>query len=179
MGFGQLYKDVLTKMGHNVITVDRDQSKNADFVELTTALAAHSPFDTAHICVPNHLHFKVAQKVAPHSKIVFVEKPGVESTNHWRILNNLNKPTKFMMTKNNMWRDSIKEMYDKALKSDVVQINWINKDRIPSPGTWFTDKKFAMGGVEKDLLPHLISLFVAMAGPTYKDYRIKKFTKEL
>ena len=36
-----------------------------------------------------------------------------------------------MMTKNNMWRDSIKEMYDKALKSDVVQINWINKDRIP------------------------------------------------
>ena len=49
MGFGQLYKDVLTKMGHNVITVDRDQSKNADFVELTTALAAHSPFDTAHI----------------------------------------------------------------------------------------------------------------------------------
>ena len=57
-----------------------------------------------------------------------------------------------MMTKNNMWRDSIKEMYDKALKSDVVQINWINKDRIQS-GTWFTDKKFAMGGVEKDLLP--------------------------
>ena len=106
MGFGQLYKDVLTKMGHDVITVDRDQSKNADFIELTTALATHSPFDTAHICVPNHLHFKVAQKVAPHSKIVFVEKPGVESTNHWRILNNLNKPTKFMMTKNNMWRDS-------------------------------------------------------------------------
>ena len=126
MGFGQLYKDVLTKMGHNVITVDRDQSKNADFIELTTALATHSPFDTAHICVPNHLHFKVAQKVAPHSKIVFVEKPGVESTNHWRILNNLNKPTKFMMTKNNMWRDSIKEMYDKALKSDVVQLSLIH-----------------------------------------------------
>ena len=38
MGFGQLYKDVLTKMGHNVITVDRDQSKNADFVELLSLI---------------------------------------------------------------------------------------------------------------------------------------------
>ena len=102
MGFGQLYKDVLTQMGHEVITVDRDQSKKADFIELTTALASHSPFDPAHICVPNHLHFKVAQKVAPHTKLVFVEKPGVESSDHWRILNNLNQPTRFVMTKNNL-----------------------------------------------------------------------------
>ena len=29
MGFGQLYKDVLTEMGHQVITVDRDQSKKS------------------------------------------------------------------------------------------------------------------------------------------------------
>ena len=39
MGFGQLYKDVLTQMGHEVVTVDRDQTKKADFIELTTALA--------------------------------------------------------------------------------------------------------------------------------------------
>ena len=178
MGFGQLYKDVLTQMGHEVITVDRDQSKKADFVELTTALATHSQFDTAHICVPNHLHFKVAQKVAPHTKLVFVEKPGVESSDHWRILNNLNQPTRFIMTKNNMWRDNIEEMKKKFASSDLVQINWINGNRIPNPGTWFTNSKFALGGVEKDLLPHLISLFVAVAGPNFKDYSVKKFTTE-
>ena len=178
MGFGQLYKDVLTQMGHEVVTVDRDQTKKADFIELTTALATHSQFDTAHICVPNHLHFKVAQKVAPHTKLVFVEKPGVESSDHWRILNNLNQPTRFVMTKNNMWRDNIEEMKKKFASSDLVQINWINGNRIPNPGTWFTNKKFALGGVEKDLLPHLISLFVAVAGPNFKDYSVKKFTTE-
>ena len=92
---------------------------------------------------------------------VFVEKPGVESADHWRILNNLNQPTRFVMTKNNMWRDNIEEMKTKFASSDLVQINWINGDRIPSPGTWFTNSKFALGGVEKDLLPHLMSLFVA------------------
>ena len=82
-----------------------------------------------------------------------------------------------MMTKNNMWRDSIKEMYDKALKSDVVQINWIN----------MTDSVLVLGLQIKNLqweelkkiYSHPISLFVvAMAGPTYKDYPLKKFTKE-
>ena len=58
LSFGQLYKDVLLKMGHEVITVDNDPNKQADFLELTTALATHSPFDTAHICVPNYLHYK-------------------------------------------------------------------------------------------------------------------------
>ena len=37
LSFGQLYKDVLLKMGHEVITVDNDPSKQADFLELTTA----------------------------------------------------------------------------------------------------------------------------------------------
>ena len=55
MGFGQLYKDVLTQMGHEVVTVDRDQTKKADFIELTTALATHSQFDTAHILSLIHI----------------------------------------------------------------------------------------------------------------------------
>ena len=55
LSFGQLYKDVLLKMGHEVITVDNDPSKQADFLELTTALATHSPFDTAHILSLIHI----------------------------------------------------------------------------------------------------------------------------
>ena len=178
LSFGQLYKDVLLKMGHQVITVDNDPNKQADFLELTTALATHSPFDTAHICVPNHLHYKTAQKVAPCANMVFVEKPGVESTNHWRLLNSLHKPTKFMMTKNNMFRDNIDQMQQSVDASDLVQINWINKNRIPGPGTWFTNKKYALGGVSKDLLPHLLSLFVQLSNGKYKDYKVEKFDKD-
>ena len=79
------------------------------------------------------------------------------------------------MTKNNMWRDNIEEMKTKFASSDLVQINWINGDRIPSPGTWFTNSKFALGGVEKDLLPHLMSLFVAV-GYTFSLYAMEYHT---
>lgn len=175
LGFGQLYKDVLTKMGHQVITVDINPDTKPDFVELTTALQTHAPFDTAHICVPNFLHYKTALKVAPHSKIVFVEKPGVETINHWRLLTNLNKSTRFMMTKNNQWRNNIKEIKECCNNSDIIQINWVNKNRIPNPGTWFTEKAKAFGGVSRDLLPHLISLFVAVNPDNYKDFQLKKY----
>ena len=34
-----------------------------------------------------------------------------------------------MMTKNNMFRDNINEMQQSVDASDLVQINWINKNR--------------------------------------------------
>ena len=41
-------------------------------------------------------------------------------------------------------------------------MNWLNKDRVPSPGSWFTTKKLAYGGVSRDLMPHLLSLYIAL-----------------
>ena len=74
LGFGQLYKKIYESMGAEIITVDADQSKNPDFVEITTAIEAHPQFDTAHICTPNRTHFALAKKLSGHSKIVFIEK---------------------------------------------------------------------------------------------------------
>ena len=58
-----------------------------------------------------------------------------------------------MMTKNNMFRDNINEMQQPLMQVILVQINWINKNRIPGPGTCPINKKYALGGVSKDLLP--------------------------
>ena len=178
LGFGQLYVDVLKRMGHEVITVDINPDMKPDFTELTTAISTHAPFDTAHICVPNYLHYKTALKVAEHTKIVFVEKPGVETIEHWRLLTNLNKSTRFMMTKNNQWRENIDQIVESCEASDLVQINWVNKNRIPGPGTWFTDKSKAFGGVSRDLLPHLISIMISANKQNYQDFKLDKYRLE-
>ena len=167
MGIGNLYKDVLTKLGHKIVTVDRDISKGADFDSVDKALLVHGLFDTVHICTPNFTHFEIAARVAPHSKIVFIEKPGVATSDTWTKLVTEFKQTRFIMVKNNMWRSNMAELVALANKAKTVKINWIRKNCIPGPGSWFTTKKLAFGGVSRDLMPHLLSLYVAM-NPNWK-----------
>ena len=167
MGIGQLYKTVLTNLGHSIITVDRDTSKGADFDSVDAAIIAHQTFDTVHICTPNFTHFDIATKVAKCAKIVFIEKPGVSTSRIWETLIKTFPYTRFMMVKNNQWRSNIQELIKLTEKSKSVEIRWHNKDRVPNPGTWFTTKKLAFGGVSRDLMPHLLSLFMVLE-PYYK-----------
>jgi predicted dehydrogenase len=160
MGFGNLYKSVHTELGHEVITVDTNGS--AAYTNVDDALRVHTTFDVVHICTPNFTHVKLARKVAFNSKIVIVEKPGAANALAWKQLVDDYPKTRFMMSKNNMWRDNIKEMYDTAQSSNVVRLHWINKDRVPNPGSWFTTKSLSYGGVSRDLMPHLLSLYIAL-----------------
>lgn len=162
MGIGQLYKTVLNNLGHDVITVDMDPSKQADFVSVQDAIRKYSIFDTAHICTPNFTHKRIAEEVSPYTKIVFIEKPGFKTSEEWINMVKTRPFTRFMMVKNNMWRTNIAELHELATKSKTVNFNWINKDRVPSPGTWFTTKDLAFGGVSRDLMPHLLSLYIAL-----------------
>jgi len=177
MGIGQLYVDVLHKLGHGVITVDTDPSKNADFQTVDSAIVACRMFDTVHICTPNFTHFELAAKLAPYSKIVFIEKPGVANSTTWKRLLEAFPQTRFMMVKNNMWRSNIDDLKKLATKSASVDLLWLNKDRVPNPGTWFTTKKYAFGGVSRDLMPHLLSLYIALNPAWRKDIRISSGTK--
>ena len=162
MGIGQLYKTVLTNLGHEVITVDHDSSKNPDFLSVDAAILVHGFFDTAHICTPNFTHFEIAAKVAPVSKIVFIEKPGVATSLTWCKLITTFPQTRFIMVKNNMWRSNIDDLQALADKAKTVNIRWIRKNCIPHPGSWFTTRKLAFGGVSRDLMPHLLSLYIAL-----------------
>jgi predicted dehydrogenase len=169
MGIGQLYKTVLEKLGHEVITVDQDISKGAMLPTVDSAIVAYSFFDTVHICTPNFTHFELAGKLAPYSKIVFIEKPGVATSATWSKLITAFPQTRFMMVKNNMWRDNIAELKASASKAKSVNIEWTRRNCIPSPGSWFTTRKFAFGGVSRDLMPHLLSLYIAMNPNWRKD----------
>ncbi len=162
MGFGQLYKTILTNLGHEVITVDGNIAKSADFPTIESAIFSYGSFDTVNICTPNCTHLDIAIKLAPFSKIIFVEKPGVKDKATWQGLIDNFPNTRFMMVKNNMWRDNIDTLKQKAAVAKSIKLNWINQDRVPNPGSWFTNKELAFGGVSRDLMPHLLSLYVSL-----------------
>jgi predicted dehydrogenase len=172
MGIGNLYKDVLTKLGHKVYTVDPDTNKNADYTDLAKAISGKW-FDTVHICTPNFTHFDIAEKVAPYSRIVFIEKPGVKTTDEWSNLVKCRPLTRFMMVKNNMWRSNIIDLQLLASQAKTVNIQWVRKNCIPSPGSWFTTRNLAFGGVSRDLMPHLLSLYIAL-NPEWRDESVRK-----
>lgn len=162
MGIGQLYKTVLEKLGHTVITVDSDISKGAKFTDIKSALLSHNWFETTHICTPNFTHKELAEQVAPYSRIVFIEKPGFKTSEEWKSIVQHRPFNRFMMVKNNMWRSNITNLQKLASQAKTVNIQWIRKNCIPHPGSWFTTKELAFGGVSRDLMPHLLSLYVAM-----------------
>lgn len=161
MGIGQLYKSVLTELGHEVVTVDVNPAVGADFYDYGIAMASYE-FDTVHICTPNYMHVNIARHAARcGAKIVFVEKPGVEDHTCWDMMVSEYPETKFLMVKNNQYRDEIKHFKELAAQSEEVFIRWNNNNRIPSPGSWFTNKELAFGGVSRDLIPHMLSYYCA------------------
>jgi predicted dehydrogenase len=62
-----------------------------------------------------------------------------------------------------------------AEKAMTINLRWVNKDRVPSPGSWFTTKELAYGGVSRDLMPHLLSLFAEL-DPNFYHATNKKVT---
>lgn len=167
MGIGQLYKAVLLELGHTVVTVDYDINKGADYVSYELAFIQQGPFDTVHICTPNFTHMELAMYAGSmNASIVFVEKPGVQNSTDWLNLCKTYPTTRFMLVKNNQHRDEIKQFTELANQSKTIKISWNNRNRIPSPGSWFTTKELAFGGVSRDLIPHMLSYYCAMTDRT-------------
>lgn len=168
MGIGQLYKSVLNELGHDVVTVDSNPQAGADYYDYTAAYIDQGHFDTVHICTPNYTHLNIARNVAGlGARIVFVEKPGVDNHTLWKKMVEDYPNTRFMMIKNNQYRDEIKKFKDLARQSNSVKITWNNCNRIPKPGSWFTTKELSFGGVSRDLIPHMLSYYCVLT-----DYRL-------
>jgi len=177
MGIGRLYKEVLEQLGYKVITVDLNPDVQAMYTDINKCLEEYLKFDTVHICTPNFTHYSIAEQVAKHSDIVFVEKPGVKNADEWLNLISSYPETRFMMVKNNQYRgESLDTIKESIKESKLINLLWINNDRVPNPGTWFTTKELAYGGVSRDLMPHLLSLFIALE-PDYMTAVVKEYAK--
>jgi predicted dehydrogenase len=162
MGFGNaVYVPVYQQLGFEIVTVD--STKSANFSKIEDALQEHEHFDTVHICTPNYTHEVIARTVALNSSIVFVEKPGVENHAAWaNLVKEFIETTRFVMVKNNQYRQEIERFKYLLAESTKVTLNWTNRNRIPNPGSWFTTKELAFGGVSRDLMPHMLSYFTVL-----------------
>lgn len=171
LGIGNLYKNIYHKKLFDITTVDIE--KPADYWDIQEV---QGDFDICHICTPNFTHEAIARQVADKCKIVFIEKPGLETVDAWESLNHTFPNTRFMMVKNNQYRTNVAELYILARRSDTINLNWHNFNRIPNPGSWFTDKRKAWGGVSRDLLPHLLS-WVQVLEPEWYDTNTTFYSK--
>lgn len=156
-GIGRnVYLPQLLENGYEVKTLDLDTESGADWNQIED-VRGHE-FDVGVVCVPNRFHGEVTMEIAPACKTVLVEKPGLSGSHAWGNVCLANPDTKIVMVKNNMYRSDYGEIF-KRPHDDIaaIEICWFNKDRIPNPGTWFTNKYEAFGGVSRDLMPHLLS----------------------
>lgn len=149
-----VYYPELKKLGYDVDVLDtvaKDVAySNIDQIKI--------PYDLAVICTPNFTHEGIAKKLAQQgAKRIFVEKPGVKRTYSWDNLQSAFPKTQFHLVKNNLYRNDYGQILVSQTDSPLVgvDITWFNKNRIPNPGSWFTDKELAFGGISRDLMPHL------------------------
>lgn len=160
LGIGSLYLKVLKELEWEVVTVDSDPAKNADYQNIKDILDQR--FDLSYIGTPNYTHEELARTVADISRIVLIEKPGVINSDAWIGLIKDFPHTRFSMVKNNQYRKEMENFKKLYSNSDHIVVCWNRKNCIPNPGSWFTTKSKAFGGVSRDLLPHMISYYTAL-----------------
>lgn len=167
VGYGGIGSNVywpeLQKLGYYVEVLDANVQTALyhDISQITKS------YDIAVICTPNFTHETIARKLAETgTKQIFVEKPGVVDTRAWDSLIRDFPDTRFHVVKNNLYRDNYGQVLDLINSGNVigVDISWLNDNRIPNPGSWFTTKDKAFGGVSRDLMPHLYCFAVKMFG---------------
>lgn len=171
VGLGGIGKNVYVpqfeRQGYKVDTVDINPILNATY-KTVQDLPEEAHYDMAVICLPNIHHLSAMLVVSDFCKTILIEKPGFLNAKIWKrnLAKSSLKDHKIVLVKNNLYRDQkiiqkLREMCDQDIVS-AVEIEWMNRDRIPNPGNWFTNKKDAFGGVTHDLFPHLYCFMYAL-----------------
>lgn len=158
-----VYYPELAKLKYDIDILDNKvaEAKYKDISEVKTA------YDIAVVSTPNFTHENIAAGLAlTGTKLIFVDKPGLATAQHWWDLCSKFKETSFHLVKNNLYRDSYGDVIHLFKTKQVigVDINWINDNRIPNPGSWFTTQHLAFGGVAHDLMPHMYCFAVKLFG---------------
>lgn len=157
---GKVYKSAIENYSKlddaEVYTLDNDRSKGADYNSFTD-IDDGVYFDIAIITTPNDTHFDMANQANGFAQVVLVEKPGFNSLEEYLTAIEWNPNT--FIVKNNLFRYEIDHLKYIYKNSTFRSLKWMNANRVPMPGSWFTDYSRSGGGVSKDLIPHLLHLF--------------------
>lgn len=168
VGYGGIGKNVyvpqLENLGYKVYIVDPAVKEAA--YSTVNDVPKNIEFDVAVVCCPNVHHLNAVLELSDVCKNILVEKPGLANTRAWinTVYRLMEKDVWVSLVKNNLYREDIEKFESLVDLEEVskIEINWINKDRIPNPGGWFTNKEMAFGGVTHDLFPHLYCFMFAL-----------------
>lgn len=195
LGIGKLYRTLLENNNHGqyeILTVDIDPNKHPKYLDLDSCYSEHPKIDMALVCCPNYLHDSYITKLTQLNMcdVIVVEKPGLPTAFAWSNKVTAGFPTKLLMVKNNLYRNSLIDEIKKTISDNIndisgINIDWLNVDRIPNPGSWFTNKELAFGGVSRDLMPHLLSIYyglfklmpVPILATAYQKYTLDDISK--
>src|SRR5882672_9550448 len=136
LGIGRVYMDQCKMRGFEVFTFDIDAAKHPTYSSVEQAQIRR--YDLIIIATPNFTHEAYIRELADSAPFILVEKPGLKDRYAWQALCQEIAPTKLVMVKNNLYRP-LQEITRK-FPAQRIDIMWLNKNRIPNPGSWFTDK---------------------------------------
>lgn len=160
LSMGRQYASWLEQLGYKAVTVDIDPARNADYTNYADAVR-YQRYDIIYIGTPNFTHEVIARDVAKSTRILLIEKPGVEDSTAWKNLVEDNPDTRILMVKNNQYRLELSGFKDLLKIAKRVNVVWSRLDGIPA-SPWFKAKDLAFGGVSRDLMPHLLSYYTAL-----------------
>lgn len=187
VGYGgigcNVYYPEMLNLGYDIDILDKNIISDKIEIKYNDINQIKDSYDLAVICTPNFTHGKIANDLANiGTKRIFIEKPGLESSHAWWKQDRAYTSTQFHLVKNNLYRNEY-GLIDALLKDNEiigVDINWLNKNRIPNPGTWFTNPAQAFGGVSYDLMPHMYCFLNVIFGATKLDdakFRTNKYQR--
>lgn len=166
-GFGgigaNVYYPELQKLGYEIDVLD-EKTPNAKYKNVVEIKQA---YDIAVVSTPNFTHEPISRALALNgTKRIFIEKPGLRTAQDWWDLCSDFKDTRFHLVKNNLYRSSYGNVIENFKTTSCIgmDIQWINSNRIPNPGSWFTDKEKSFGGVSRDLMPHMYCFAAKILG---------------
>ncbi len=141
-----------------------------------------SGLDAVIISTPNYSHSEYALAAIEHDKHVLCEKPFTISLSETQKLLTAAETHNTVILPGfvNRFRDDIKQLME-SIHTHIgtirkIDAGWIRKDGAPRPGTWFTSKNMAGGGVLIDLGSHIVDLCLMIAGPqTIQDASLQTY----
>lgn len=155
---GKRLKELENKWG---ITKTYDNLK--DFFE--------SEVEAVIIATPNSTHFYYTLEALKCGIHVLCEKPVAFHFNEIRQIMQASKENDAIYVPGfvNRWREDIQSLCQTTNKGKIGKIEkmeagWLRKTGVPRPGTWFTSRRLAGGGVLMDLGPHIVDICLLCLG---------------
>lgn len=128
-------------------------------------------FDGIIIASPNDTHVQYTLEALIRKIGVLCEKPVAWKSSEVKEIIRVSKEHNVVYVPGfvNRWRQDIQTMYHTIKEGKLGEIRfvdagWLRKSGVPRPGTWFTNRECAGGGVLVDLGSHIIDICLMFLG---------------